>query len=223
VYRFFAKHILHDPDAEKISEKNADVPNLQNMLALWGRPMPAGALTYDEIYAEWKHRGTPADARETLRLALAAAWPEDAALDQAERGFHDGKGMPAVVVGGSLSDAPAGRPSLLVAPAPPRDHSARNFLTFNKSDDALRVQEILAALAWMHKKYPGTIELVGVGTAAGVQAEFAAAVAPIALKLRVDVSAFHGTDADFLQYFNVPGIQTAGGFAAAERLTSSLK
>ena len=36
VYRFFAKHVLHDPDASTIVEKGADIPMLQSMLALQG-------------------------------------------------------------------------------------------------------------------------------------------------------------------------------------------
>jgi dienelactone hydrolase len=223
VYRFFAKHILRDPDAAKIAEKNADIPLLQNMLALSGRPLPAGALKYDGIFTEWKRRTPPADERETLRLALAASWPASPDLDM-PHALHDGKGMPVLIVGGSLAGAPAGRPALALPPPPaPRDRGTKQFLTFNKSDDAVRVQDILTALAWLHSKYQGPIEVTGVGTAAGVTAEFAAALAPIPLKLHVDLSAFHGTDAELLQYFNVPGIQTAGGFAAAQRLTASFQ
>jgi dienelactone hydrolase len=216
VYRFFAKHILHDPNAAGITEKNADVPMLQNVLALSGRALPAGALKYEEIYAEWKHRGAPGDPKEALRLALGAEWPSDAALDRAHE-FREGSGVPVVVVGGSMKDAPAGRPAIAVGAIPARDETVKHFLTFNKSDDAVRVQQVLTALAWIHAKYPGPVEVVGVGTAAGVVAKFAAAVAPIPVKLTIDISAFHGTDEDFLQYFNVPGIQTAGGLAAADR------
>jgi hypothetical protein len=67
------------------------------------------------------------------------------------------------------------------------------------------------------------VELIGIGTAAGVQVEFAAAVAEIPVRVRNDVAAFHGTDEDFLRYFNVPGIQLAGGWAAAERITGQMK
>jgi hypothetical protein len=66
------------------------------------------------------------------------------------------------------------------------------------------------------------VELVGLGKA-GVWAEFAAAVAPIPLKLRVDVSGFRGSDDEFLKGFNVPLIQRAGGLLAADRLTAGLR
>jgi hypothetical protein len=116
-----------------------------------------------------------------------------------------------------------GRPVLALGAAIPRDHNTKYFLTFNKSDDAQRVQDVLTALAWLHKKYPGQIDLIAIGTEAGLWTEFAAAVAPIPVKLRNDISAFHGSDAEFLRYFNVPGIQTAGGLAAAERLAAPLR
>jgi len=222
VYRFFAKHVLHDPNAAQITEKAAEIPLLQNMLALWGRPLPAGALNYDGIYAEWKRRPAPANPRETLALALDAHWPEVPVLTTGHQ-FREGKGNPVLLVGVSLADAPAGRPTLLLMPPPPRDRGTKQFLTFNKSDDAMRVQDILNGLAWLHQNHPGTIDLIGIGIQGSVAAEFAAVLAPIPLKLHADLAAFHGTDADFLKYFNVPGIQTAGGLAAAERLTSSLK
>src|SRR5262249_14165487 len=54
----------------------------------------------------------------------------------------------------------------------PRNQSIRHFLTFNKSDDANRVQDILTSLAWLNT--PKT-ELLGLGKA-GVWCLFAAAV-----------------------------------------------
>jgi hypothetical protein len=130
--------------------------------------------------------------------------------------------MPALVIGGSLANAPAGRPALAIdvfqtgAAVSPRDRTVKHFLSFNQTDDECRVQDILTALAWLHRKYPGPIELIGVGTAAGVWTQFAAAVAPIPLQLHNDIHDFHGNDEDFLKYFNVPGIQTAGGLAATQ-------
>ncbi len=150
-----------------------------------------------------------------------------------------GHGVPAVVVHPEGSAAArqdpaaaailkAGRPVLLIdafqtgMAHAPRDRSYRIFLGFNQSDDACRVQDILTALAFAHQKFTGPIELVGIGKA-GVWAEFAAAVAPIPVRLRIDKGAFHGDDDEFLKDFNVPLIQRAGGFGAAERLTSSLR
>ncbi|MEO8051353.1 MAG: hypothetical protein ABI833_13130 [Acidobacteriota bacterium] len=96
----------------------------------------------------------------------------------------------------------------------PRDRSVKMFLTFNKSDDANRVQDILTALAWL--KQPKT-QLIGLGKAA-IWCEFAAAVAPVAVDLQADLAGFHGTDEEFVRDFFVPGIQRAGGLRAAQAL-----
>jgi hypothetical protein len=242
VYRFFAKHILRS--ATEVREQEAEVPKLQDMLALFGRTLPAGALTYDQVFAQWKKR-SPADPssanpssagpKDALTRALGVEWPAEvigdtAALsrpdvrDRIPYTLREGRGTPALVVGGALKDAPAGRPALAVEVFGTRDRSGKHFDAFNRSDDQLRVQDILTALAWLSRKYPGaTVELIGVGTAAAVWIEFAAAVAPVPVRLRGDRSAFHGTDEDFLKYFNVPGIQLAGGLAAADRLTSGMR
>jgi hypothetical protein len=94
------------------------------------------------------------------------------------------------------------------------------FLTFNKSDDANRVQDILTALAWLNEQEsPNTSKtlLIGQGKAA-VWTLFAAAVSPHPVELRADVAQFTGTDEDYIDNFFVPGIQRAGGLRAAREL-----
>jgi hypothetical protein len=114
----------------------------------------------------------------------------------------------------------AGRAVLLIdafqtgLAAAPRDRSVKMFLTFNRSDDANRVQDILTAIAWL--KQPKT-QLSCIGKAA-VWCEFAAAVSPVGVDLQADVSGFQGTDDDFVKGFFVPGIQRAGGLSAARAL-----
>jgi dienelactone hydrolase len=122
----------------------------------------------------------------------------------------------------------AGRPLLLVdafqtgAAIAPRDRSHRYFLTFNKSDDANRVQDILTALAFLRSQTQRRIELRCLDKA-GVWCLFAAAVAGIDLALDGDLGSFQGRDQDFLAQFFVPGIQRAGGLEAALRITSGLR
>ncbi|MGA2271525.1 MAG: hypothetical protein ABSH44_23930 [Bryobacteraceae bacterium] len=99
----------------------------------------------------------------------------------------------------------------------PRDRSVRNFLTFNKSDDANRVQDILTALAWLNT--PKT-RLMGSGKAA-VWCLFAAAVARQPVDLQADLGRFTGTDQDFTDSFFVPDIQRAGGLRAARQLVGT--
>lgn len=103
-----------------------------------------------------------------------------------------------------------------------RDRSPRYFLTFNKSDDANRVQDILTALAWLRKQTSDKIELHGAGKA-GIWCLFAAAVGDFDLTLKADLDGFGGTDEQFLAQFLVPGIQRAGGLDAALRVTAALR
>jgi dienelactone hydrolase len=229
VYKFFGKHILNTGDTAALKEKDAEVPKLQDVLALFGRPMPQGALTYEQIFEQWKKRTPITDPKDALTRVLGTEWPNEVindatALsrpgvgDRIPYNLTEGKGTPALVIGGLASASPSGRPVLTIQPFNTRDHSGKHFNAFNRTDDQLRAQDILTALAWLHNKYPGQeIELIGIGTAASVQIQFAAAVAPIPLKLRTDLTGFRGTDEDFLKYFNVPGIQLAGGLGALKQ------
>ncbi len=234
VYRFFAKHILRSPNAGQIVEKDAEVLKLQDMLALSGRPLPAGAKTYDQVFEQWRKRAQ-LDSRDALRMALGVEWPESVVNDGAVLSrptvgdrvgytWVEGQGTPVLVVGGGVKDAPKGRPTLVIDLFKTRDQSGKHFLSFNRTDDQCRVQDILTAMAWLAKKFPGQVlEVRGVGTLASVQVEFAAAVAGAPLKLVADTSGFKGRDAEFLQSFNIPGIQLAGGLAAADALTKGMR
>ncbi len=140
----------------------------------------------------------------------------------------EGKGTPALVVDAEGAQAArrrpelaellrAGRPVLLIdafqtgSATAPRDRNVKMFLTFNRTDDANRVQDILTALAWLHTPHT---TLIGTGKAA-VWCTFAAAVAGEPVELEADLGQFTGTDQDFINQFFVPGIQRAGGLQAA--------
>jgi hypothetical protein len=99
----------------------------------------------------------------------------------------------------------------------PRNRDAKMFLTFNQSDDANRVQDILTVLRWLDAP---DVELVGLGKAA-VWCQFAAAVSRQRVILKADVSNFTGTDQDYIDRFFVPGIQRAGGLRAARLLSEN--
>jgi len=259
VYRFFGLRILGEPAGKKFTENNPRVEMLQNMLALQGRSLPANALTYAQIFEQWKrmalaqlNAAAPDVVRESLRLALAAEWPgkvdaqrdgESIVLSRPGVGdrvpgvWFEGRGVPALLVDPDGATAArktaafrevraAGRPTLLIdafqtgSAVAPRDRSVRNFVTFNATDDQCRVQDILTALAYLHANagQAATIELIG-EKKAGIWSQFAAAVAPVSVKLRLDGTVFEGADEDFIRDFPVPGIQRAGGLRAAQRLT----
>jgi dienelactone hydrolase len=268
VYRFFGQRILGEAAGKKFTENNPHLEMLQDMLALSGRTLPANALTYAQIFEQWKRMaeaqrdsGAPETLREALRLALAAEWPEKVesrrdgegrdsqgrdgqgmllsrpgAGDRVPGVWFEGRGAPALIVDPDGAAAArqtaafreiraAGRPVLFIdafqtgTAVAPRDRGVRNFLTFNASDDQCRVQDILTALAYLHRDHPESIELIGMKKA-GIWAQFAAAVAPVSVKLRREGTVFSGSDDDFIRDFPVPGIQRAGGLRAAERLTA---
>jgi dienelactone hydrolase len=93
------------------------------------------------------------------------------------------------------------------------------FLTYNLSDDAARVQDILTAIAYVHKMSP-VIEVDARGDAA-LWATFAAAVSTAPVDLHVEGEPEMTSDSDYLVHFNVPGILRAGGLPVAQRLVST--
>ncbi len=101
----------------------------------------------------------------------------------------------------------------------PRDRSGKFFLTFNQSDDANRVQDILTAVEFLRASGASRIRVAGLEKAA-VWCLFAAALAKTPVELTADLSAFRGDDSDFLAKFFVPGIERAGGLKAALALTA---
>jgi dienelactone hydrolase len=106
----------------------------------------------------------------------------------------------------------AGRPVLLVdvfqtgKAVVARDLSGKFLPSFNASDDANRVQDILTALAFLNARKAGNATVLGIGKA-GVWAMFAKSMAPVEVTLSGDMERFAGTDEDFLKSLFVPGIQ----------------
>lgn len=258
VYRFLARKMLKDDDPRKYSEKDFRVEKDEDMLAVNGRSLPAGALTYDQLFSHWKAMSRrQADSiidrrmmRERLMLAFGAEWPakvwsetdgQRIALSRLGRGdrvpglWHAGIGNPVLIVHPDGAAAArrlpaaeraieAGRPLLAIdafqtgEAVAPRDESHRHFLAFNLTADANRVQDILTALAFLRSQNRGRIELMGHDRAAA-WCVFAAALAPLSLRVAADLGEFRGSDEDYIKNFFVPGIQRAGGLDAALALT----
>ncbi|MGA7234214.1 MAG: hypothetical protein WBY44_00945 [Bryobacteraceae bacterium] len=258
VYAFFGLHVLGEGDAAKLKERNFTAERPENLLALHNRKLPGNAITFAQVFDEWKGmaRAQTVDSRARLAAALAAEWPrqvlseatgEHIVLSRAGRGdrvsgiWLKGSNPPALVVSSDGAEAArrsrevdllrrAGRAVLLIdafqtgSAVAPRNHDGKMFLTFNKTDDANRVQDILTALAWLQTNTPNTqhLRLVGLGKAA-VWCLFAAAVSPEPVDLQADVSDFHGADEEFASQFFVPDIQRAGGLAAAKGLVHQVQ
>lgn len=177
------------------------------------------------LMAEWPAKVLVETSGERLVLSRAGAGDRIPAI------HVRGKGAPVLVVHPEGAEAArrspeaqqylrAGRPVLLIdafqtgSAVAKRDTSHQHFLTFNKTDDANRVQDILTALAYLNRR---DVTLVGVGKAA-VWCHFAAALAETPVAIKADLGAFKGEDEDFMRDFFVPGIQRAGGLKAAQAL-----
>jgi dienelactone hydrolase len=97
------------------------------------------------------------------------------------------------------------------------DRSATHWLSFNMSDDAARVQDVLTALSYLHTNTNAPVELIGLEKSA-LWALFAAALAPPDLVFSAQQDAFAGKDEDLGRDFFVPGIQKVGGIETALRI-----
>jgi hypothetical protein len=188
--------------------------------------LPQNARPYEKIFEEWvvnaKKQNGPTPDRERLMLALAADWPQKV-LDQkdgdkivlsragvgdrVEGVWHEGAKPVTLLV--DTSDIPA-QASLKIKVFEPnkRDSSDPMFLTFNKTDDAERVQDILTALRWLNQD---STKLVCRGRAS-IWCTLAAQVSPKKVSLDAPLPpSFHGTDQDWIDLCFIPGIQRAGG------------
>ena len=159
--------------------------------------------------------------------------------DRVNGHWTPGKGAPVLVVHPVSASAAArvdvvkkvldsGRPVLIIDPFSASDQRARKqrsdsyFLSYNRTDAADRVQDILTAMAFLKTKSSARPQVIGIGDA-GVWCLFASAVAPMPVDLVADLNGFSGTDDDFHDRFFVPGIQRAGGLNAALRLVNRVR
>jgi dienelactone hydrolase len=264
VYKFFAKHVLKDPNADQYSEKSIRSEKLQDLMVFHGRGLPEGALTEAQVIAQWIAMGRrqndetldPEQFRQRLRYSIGAEMPARVEMEKGagERVYlgrpEAGDRIPAlwlpkagaagvtVVVhpeGAEKARASAeakeamaaGRSLLLLdafqtgAAVAPRNTNGRHFLTFNRTEDAHRVQDIVTALAFVRQSGAKDVALSGTGKAA-VWVRFAAALAGKPLKLKAEAAGFQGTDEEFVAQFFIPGIQRAGGWKAALLLTEGM-
>jgi dienelactone hydrolase len=248
VYKFFAKRMLNaDPQSKDFAEKGFTPEKPADLLALHNRTLPANALTYDQLVTQWiaeahKQNDSAPVRAERLKLALHSEWPAKVLEERngekivlSREGVGDrvagiwiaGEKPVTIVVhpGGAAAGrflAERGRSTLLLTAfqtgdsVAPRDRSHQHFLTFNKTDDAERVQDILTAMAWTKQDH---VRLVCEGNAA-LWCTLAAAVAPIKVELHANAIDFNGRDEEFIQRCFIPGIQRAGGWRAALKLTA---
>jgi dienelactone hydrolase len=103
----------------------------------------------------------------------------------------------------------------------PRDTSSNAFSSFNQTNDANRVQDILTALEYLRNRSKAqTVNLVGLDIA-GVWSYFARAMAGEGVNLAADLTQFAAdTDSEYVSRFFIPGLRRAGDFHAAAVLST---
>ena len=160
-------------------------------------------------------------------LRPARARKQTAALVVSDKGieaFYDGNQPAHPLVARLLGK---GRTVLLIDPwgigkaAIPASRDRRaakisQYLTYNRSDDAQRIQDILTALGYLRSlRAVSRIELVGLGCA-GPWALFARTQAPFVRRTVVDMQACRlSRDADFIDHLHIPAIRSIGDVLGA--------
>jgi dienelactone hydrolase len=210
VYNFFGKHVLGMPNPQ-FKERGIKIEKLQDMLALSNRTLPPNALDFPGVFEQWKkmmRESAAAANRETLAYALGAEWPAKVLSEKAGDTTvlsRDGRSDRVVAHHAATGDVVINGWSIDVFQRPAQP-TTKMFLTFNRSDDANRVQDIVTALAWTNSP---NAELTCSAKYA-VHCLFAAAVSHQPVRLKAPASEM----GDFF----VPGIQRAGGIELARKL-----
>ena len=237
VYDFFARKVLGLAKGPK--ESDIPVFSKADLLSLEGRQLPPGALTYQQVYEQFKagisKRPTRGPTRERLLAALHNEWPANVEAEETATAFalsrtgradrvvgrqFPGKGRPVIVIHPNGTQAAQAHPKvkkliakgrrvLLLEPykAPPVSDKLRYFLTFQRSEAAERIQNILTVLRWLDQigQRP---ELLGLNEAA-VWTKVAAAMAPNHPKLLGPNTPLPTSDEEWLKTLPAPGIRWA--------------
>jgi dienelactone hydrolase len=285
VYRWFGQWLLGEANPDLLSEKDATPERPADLLVFYGRPLPEGAKSEEQIAQAFIHdaqlmidRLKPASSEDweryrqafepALRYSLMAEFPQPVnvsafmvqPLQQPEfrvvRFFMTRAGMgdrvPATLwlPGGKIAVRQAillthpkgsevfeeaGRPGKLVAvllqegntvlipdlfntgkTSFQRSEDKKFFTTYNRTDDANRVQDILTSLAYLRAQ-AGLLPLKVVGfEKAGIWCLLARALANDDAAFAVNLDQFAAdSDAAFLRDLNIPGIRRAGDFRTA--------
>jgi len=98
------------------------------------------------------------------------------------------------------------------------------FTTYNRTDAALRVQDILTALAWTKKHFPGRPINLIVNGEEGLWTLLARGLAPEIERTIIDVASFNNSqDDDFVARLPIPGLRRAGDFTTAVTLAPTTR
>ena len=156
--------------------------------------------------------------------------------DRVSATYIPGRGVPAIVVDPAGANAAmssetartllaAHRPVLLLnvfqtsSAVAKRDRSGAYFVTYNVSDDQARIQDIATAISFLEKSAPELRSLDVYGTDhAAIWSLLAVAASPYQINLHVQDRDLNVSDAELFTAFSLPGLNRAGGIAAARQL-----
>ena len=220
VYAWMARWLQGAPPDVRRPERNFTPEPLADALVFHNRALPPGAVTPEELTANWiaaaKAQLSSATNQQTahrlLRHALGYADDSGKASEKAAAG-----GPRAVLLASPNAELEAmlkrERVAVIAVSFTPFDAEAaakiRLFDSYNRTAASQRVADIVTAA----RAHPGAV-LVAEGDAA-LSGLLAAAVAPIALAV-LDVGGFDPTnDADFVQKLYIPGLRRAGDLQTA--------
>jgi dienelactone hydrolase len=236
VYEFLRKHLT--PETAPWKERATEIEKIQDMMVWQRTPMPAHARTFEQLFAEWKtesralsQKATVAELRERLRLVFGIPVAAGDFTGTVPHRMMEGRGPAVLAVHADGMEAaaklvPAGRAALLIdvfqtgSARAPRNRSHKQFLTFNYSDDAARVQDIVSAIGYLQTKDKAPVEVVAGGQARW-WALFGAAASGAPVRFASVPQEFEGGDTAVQKNVFAPGLQRAGGVETALRLAGS--
>jgi Acetyl xylan esterase (AXE1) len=246
VYAFFHRFLLNEPLAGSASESEDIKFRPEDLLIGQAAPPTAGGqLQLFELWKsemrKLNYRLAPAQMRDRLFAAMCVQWPRqvhmavqsnsrivierDGSGEQVNADWLRRPGTSAVVhvdrTGPQWLDLPSDVSQLHIEVF--QQGASRNsrstdaaYLTFHRSDDANRVQDILTSIAYLRQAGREHIELVCSGQASG-WCMLAAAVSPVPVTFNLPV----GTDEEIARTLFVPGLQHAGGIPAVRALAAA--
>lgn len=95
-----------------------------------------------------------------------------------------------------------------------------DVLTFHRTDDEYRVQDILTGIAWLHER-SRTVRLHCTGRASS-WCLLAASISPVPVVLDVEPMKAPTSDDELKRWLFVPGLQRAGGLRVAHMLAEPI-
>jgi len=96
------------------------------------------------------------------------------------------------------------------------EDESKYFTTYNRTDDANRVQDILTTVAYLRGEYPGDSLTIVARGKAGLDTLLARGLLPSIDRMVIDARQFDNTqDASFLESLPIPSLRRAGDFSTA--------